>query len=93
VGKASAADLQAALGRAYAEEPFVRVLAADRVLVRDVAHTNRAHVGVALDARAGVAVATSAIDNLVKGAAGQALQALNAAMGWPEPTGLDLLGG
>jgi N-acetyl-gamma-glutamyl-phosphate reductase len=38
-------------------------------------------------------VAVSAIDNLVKGAAGQAVQALNAAMGWPEPVGLDLLGG
>jgi N-acetyl-gamma-glutamyl-phosphate reductase len=92
-GKASAADLQAALVRTYANEPFVRVVAADRVLPKDVAHTNRAHVGVALDARAGVAVATSAIDNLVKGAAGQALQALNAALGWPETTGLDLVGG
>jgi N-acetyl-gamma-glutamyl-phosphate reductase len=48
---------------------------------------------VAVDARAGVAVAVSAIDNLVKGAAGQAVQALNAALGWPEATGLDLLGG
>ena len=93
VGKAAAADLQSALRNAYANEPFVRVVAADRVLPKDVAHTNRAHVGVALDARTGVAVATSAIDNLVKGAAGQALQALNAALGWPETTGLDLVGG
>jgi N-acetyl-gamma-glutamyl-phosphate reductase len=93
VGKASAADLAAALEKAYANEPFVRVLAADRVLPKDVARTNRAHVGVSLDARAGMAVATSAIDNLVKGAAGQALQALNAALGWPETTGLDLVGG
>jgi N-acetyl-gamma-glutamyl-phosphate reductase len=63
------------------------------VQVRDVAHTNRAHVGVALDARAGVALAVGAIDNLVKGAAGQAVQAMNAALGWPETAGLDLLGG
>ena len=48
---------------------------------------------MALDGRAGVAVVVSAIDNLVKGAAGQAVQAMNAAMGWPEPTGLDLAGG
>jgi N-acetyl-gamma-glutamyl-phosphate reductase len=93
VGKAAVADLRAALEKAYAGEPFVRVMAPDRVLAKDVAHTNRAHLGVALDPRAGVAVVTSAIDNLVKGAAGQALQALNAAAGWPETDGLDLLGG
>jgi N-acetyl-gamma-glutamyl-phosphate reductase len=88
-----AADLGAALATAYAGEPFVRAMAADRVLVKDVVRTNRCHLGVALDARAGAAVVVSAIDNLVKGAAGQAVQAMNAAMGWPEPTGLDLLGG
>jgi N-acetyl-gamma-glutamyl-phosphate reductase len=48
---------------------------------------------VAVDARARLVVAVSAIDNLVKGAAGQAVQALNAAMGWDETEGLDLLGG
>ena len=91
--EASAGDLEAALRKAYEGEPFVRVLAPERVTVKDVVHTNRCHVGVALDARAGVAVAVSVIDNLVKGAAGQAVQALNAAMGWPETAGLDLLGG
>ena len=90
---ASAEQLSAALTAAYAGEPFVKVMAADKVQVKDVARSNRAHVGVALDARAGVAVAVSAIDNLVKGAAGQAVQAMNAALGWPETTGLDLLGG
>jgi N-acetyl-gamma-glutamyl-phosphate reductase len=92
-GPATLEALQGALTAAYAGEPFVRVMAADRVTVKDVARTNRCHVGVAIDARAGVAVATSAIDNLVKGAAGQAVQALNAALGWPEAEGLDLLGG
>ena len=87
------AGLAKALEAAYAGEPFVRVLAPDRVMVKDVVHTNRCHVGLSVDARAGVVVAVSAIDNLVKGAAGQAVQALNAAMGWPETTGLDLLGG
>jgi N-acetyl-gamma-glutamyl-phosphate reductase len=62
-------------------------------MLKDVVHTNRCHLGVAVDARAGAVVAVSAIDNLVKGAAGQAVQALNAAMGWPETLGLDLLGG
>jgi N-acetyl-gamma-glutamyl-phosphate reductase len=82
-----------ALRAAYSAEPFVRVLAPDRVMVKDVLHTNRCHVGLAVDERAGVAVAVSAIDNLVKGAAGQAIQAANAALGWPETTGLDLVGG
>jgi N-acetyl-gamma-glutamyl-phosphate reductase len=77
----------------YANEPFVRVLPAAKVAVKDVARTNRVHLGVEVDARAGAAVAVSAIDNLVKGAAGQAVQALNAAMGWDEALGLDLLGG
>ncbi len=88
-----AADLTSALEAAYAAEPFVKVRAADKVMVKDVLHTNRCHVGLAVDARAGVVVAVSAIDNLVKGAAGQAVQATNAAMGWPETTGLDLVGG
>jgi N-acetyl-gamma-glutamyl-phosphate reductase len=90
---ASEAALQGALAEAYRGEPFVRALAPDKVLVKDVVRTNRCHVGVALDARAGLAVAVSAIDNLLKGAAGQAIQALNAASGWPETDGLDLLGG
>lgn len=89
----SPGDLPAAVRAAYRDEPFVRVLAPDRVMVKDVLHTNRCHLGVAVDARAGVVVAVSAIDNLVKGAAGQAVQAMNAALGWPETAGLDLVGG
>jgi N-acetyl-gamma-glutamyl-phosphate reductase len=90
---AEAAAVAAALESAYRGEPFVRVLAPDRVAVKDVARTNRCHVGVAVDARAGAAVVVSAIDNLVKGAAGQAVQAANAALGLDEGLGLDLLGG
>ncbi len=90
---AGAKDLEAALRAAYGEEPFVRPVAPERVTVKDVVRTNRALVGAALDARVGAIVAVSAIDNLVKGAAGQAVQALDAAMGWPEAEGLDLLGG
>lgn len=92
-GGAAPGDLAEAVKGAYAGEPFVRVVAPDRVMVKDVVHTNRCHLGVAVDRRAGVVVAVSAIDNLVKGAAGQALQATNAMMGWPETTGLDLAGG
>ncbi len=90
---APAADLAEVARAAYRDEPFVRVLPPEQVMVKDVVHTNRCHLGVAVDARAGVVVAVSALDNLVKGAAGQAVQAMNAAMGWPETAGLDLLGG
>mgnify|MGYP006268529305 CR=1 FL=1 len=90
---ASARDLQAAYRQAYGGEPFVRVLPPEQVTVKDVARTNRCHLGVAVDARAGQAVAVSAIDNLVKGAAGQALQAMNAALSFGEAEGLDLAGG
>jgi N-acetyl-gamma-glutamyl-phosphate reductase len=90
---AGQAEAQAAFEAAYRAEPFVRVLAPERVAVKDVARTNRCHLGVAVDARAGLAVVVSAIDNLVKGAAGQAVQAANVAMGWDEALGLDLVGG
>lgn len=93
VEKVSQKDLASALERAYASEPFVEIRAADKVTVKDVAHTNRCLIGATLDARTGIAVVTSAIDNLVKGAAGSAVQAMNAAAGFPETTGLDLLGG
>ncbi len=92
-GKPKSSDLHDAIATAYADEPFVKLRPADKVMVKDVVHTNRCHVGVAMDARSGVAVVSSAIDNLVKGAAGQAVQAMNAAIGLPETTGLDLFGG
>ena len=70
-------------------EPFVTVLPEgtlpDTSFVRG---SNRAHVAVAHDRRAGLVVAMSAIDNLVKGASGQAVQCLNLMMGWPETTAL-----
>ncbi|HEU4385455.1 MAG TPA: N-acetyl-gamma-glutamyl-phosphate reductase [Anaeromyxobacteraceae bacterium] len=90
---ASAKDLQATYQQAYGGEPFVRVLPPEQVTVKDVVRTNRCHLGVAVDARAGQAVAVSAIDNLVKGAAGQAVQAMNAALSFVEAEGLDLIGG
>ncbi|HUK65190.1 MAG TPA: N-acetyl-gamma-glutamyl-phosphate reductase [Anaeromyxobacteraceae bacterium] len=93
VGGVDFAALERVYLDAYRDEPFVKVLPAGEVAVKDVVRTNLAHLGVALDARAGAAVAVAALDNLVKGAAGQAVQALNAAMGWAETEGLDLLGG
>lgn len=90
---ATAAVLQAAIEDAYRDEPFVTALAAGRI--PDTAHvrgSNRAHVAVALDERAGRVLAMSAIDNLVKGASGQAIQCMNLALGWDETLGLDHVG-
>ena len=90
---ATEGGLREAYDAAYRTEPFVRVARAEQVTVKDVVRTNRCHLGATLDPRTGLVVAVSAIDNLVKGAAGQAVQALNATQGWDETLGLDLLGG
>jgi N-acetyl-gamma-glutamyl-phosphate reductase len=73
---------------AYAGSPFVRVLDADRVpSVAGVAGTNDAELRA--DVRGSVVRAIVAIDNLGKGAAGQAVQNLNLMLGYPEESGLD----
>ncbi len=77
---------------AYADEPFVDVLRPGAwPATRAVATTNRVQVAAALDRRTGRVVAAAAIDNLVKGAAGQAVQCANLALGLPETAGLDLV--
>lgn len=79
-----------ALIEAYRDEPFVDVLPPHAV--PDTAHvrgSNRAHVTAVYDARSHRVLAMAAIDNLVKGAAGQAVQCLNVARGWPETLGLE----
>lgn len=81
------ASLLACLREAYASAPFVRVVDAGRVAIKAVAGTNLAFVG--LEANADVVVSIGAIDNLVKGAAGQAVQNMNLALGLPETQGLD----
>jgi N-acetyl-gamma-glutamyl-phosphate reductase len=89
-GGASAADLHAGLARAYAAEPFVRVLPL-RMLpaTRHVRGTNLCLIGVHESRVAGGAILVSALDNLVKGASGQALQNLNLMLGLDEGQGLD----
>jgi N-acetyl-gamma-glutamyl-phosphate/LysW-gamma-L-alpha-aminoadipyl-6-phosphate reductase len=54
--------------------------------------SNFCDVGFALDAEAGQLVAVGALDNLVKGGAGNAVQCLNIRMGWPEQLGLSFAG-
>jgi N-acetyl-gamma-glutamyl-phosphate reductase len=76
---------------AYAAEPFVVVSDAPPT-TKATLGANRAHVTVRFDERTGSVLALSAIDNLVKGASGQALQALNVVLDLPETTGLSTLG-
>ena len=86
--RASAADLSGALRRFYAESPFVRVVDAPPRLSA-VALTNDCLLSVHA-AAPGRAVVFSALDNLLKGAAGQAVQNLNLAMGFEETAGLEV---
>jgi N-acetyl-gamma-glutamyl-phosphate reductase len=77
------------LASAYADEPFVRVLPpGETPRLQSVKGTNYCDVGVTVDEHTGGVVALSAIDNLVKGSGGQAVQCLNLMKGWPETTGL-----
>jgi N-acetyl-gamma-glutamyl-phosphate reductase len=71
----------------YREAPFVRIVSARPPRLADVVLSNDCHISVHAGAP-GRVVVFSALDNLVKGAAGQAIQNLNIAMGWPEAGGL-----
>ncbi len=73
--------------KAYAGEPFVRIVDGSPN-VKWVRGTNRCDIGVACDGK--TAVVTAAIDNLMKGAASQAVQAFNARFGFDERTALDM---
>src|SRR5581483_10095490 len=83
----SDATVQAAYEQAYADAPFVRLAGAALPEIKHVAHTNFCDVGWRVDA-SGRAVLVSVIDNLVKGAAGQAVQNMNVMLGLDERTGL-----
>lgn len=87
----TAAEAVEAYRDRYAGEPFVTVHGEGRMpSTGEVAGTNRAHIGVALDAASGTLVVACAIDNLVKGSGGQAVQCANIALGLAETAGLDL---
>jgi N-acetyl-gamma-glutamyl-phosphate reductase len=74
----------------YANQPFVHVLPFGQMpQTRHVRGSNMTFLGVAKDRIAGRAIIGSALDNLVKGASGQAVQNMNVMMGYPETTGLE----
>ena len=89
-GEARAADLRMALARAYADSPFVHMVEEGVIpATQHVRGSNFCHIGVFADRIEGRAIVVSAIDNLVKGSAGQALQNFNLMHGLDETTGLE----
>jgi N-acetyl-gamma-glutamyl-phosphate reductase len=91
-GKTSTANLRKALTSAYAGSPFVRIVEEGVIpATQHVRGSNFCHIGIFADRIQGRAILVSAIDNLVKGSAGQALQNFNLMYGFDETTGLEQL--
>jgi N-acetyl-gamma-glutamyl-phosphate reductase len=91
-GKSTAADLRSALSTAYETSPFVRTVEEGVIpATQHVRGSNYCHIGVFADRLPGRAIVVSAIDNLVKGSAGQALQNFNVMYGFEETLGLEQL--
>jgi N-acetyl-gamma-glutamyl-phosphate reductase len=82
-------DLLAVYEEAYANEPFVRLYAPGKIPdLRSVQHTNFCDIGFVFDVASQRVTIVVAIDNLVKGAAGQAVQNMNLVLGYPETEAL-----
>jgi N-acetyl-gamma-glutamyl-phosphate reductase len=83
-------ELHEILLKFYAKEPFVHVLPfGETPHTRHVRGSNMTMIGVAADRIPGRAIIVSALDNLVKGASGQAIQNMNLVLGYPETMGID----
>jgi len=74
-------------GQSYGSQPFVRLTGPALPEIKHVAHTNFCDIGWRVDA-SGRAVVVSVIDNLLKGASGQAVQNMNVMLGLDQATGL-----
>jgi N-acetyl-gamma-glutamyl-phosphate/LysW-gamma-L-alpha-aminoadipyl-6-phosphate reductase len=90
-------DLWIVYRRAYGDEPFVRIVKERQGVYRYpepkiLAGSNYCDVGFELDEHTGRVVTLAAIDNLVKGAAGSAVQSMNLMLGLPETAGLTFPG-
>jgi N-acetyl-gamma-glutamyl-phosphate/LysW-gamma-L-alpha-aminoadipyl-6-phosphate reductase len=93
----TARDIWSIYRERYAEEPFIRLVSERTGAYRlpepkILAGTNFCDIGFEIDEVTGRIVVVAAIDNLVRGAAGQAVHALNVMMGWDETAGLGFLG-
>ncbi|MEO8816549.1 MAG: N-acetyl-gamma-glutamyl-phosphate reductase [Mycobacterium sp.] len=86
-------QLRAAYEKAYRAEPFVHLLPEGKLpRTGSVIGSNAAHLAIAVDEDAATFIAIAAIDNLVKGTGGAAVQSMNLALGWPETDGLSVVG-
>jgi N-acetyl-gamma-glutamyl-phosphate reductase len=86
-------QLRAAYEKAYDAEPFVHLLPEGQLpKTGAVIGSNAAQLAVAVDDDAETFIAIAAIDNLVKGTGGAAVQSMNLALGWPETEGLSIVG-
>lgn len=84
--------LRAAYTQVYSEEPFVRLLPkGSAAAIRNVTHSNICDISIHVDERTGTAIFCSAIDNMIKGSAGQAIQCMNIMLSISETTGLELI--
>jgi N-acetyl-gamma-glutamyl-phosphate reductase len=83
------AAIAAALHAAYDDSPFVRLTGGDLPEIKHVAHSNFCDIGWKVNDATRQLVVVASIDNLVKGAAGQAVQTFNVAFGFDEATGLN----
>jgi|DewCreStandDraft_5_1066085.scaffolds.fasta_scaffold00272_37 N-acetyl-gamma-glutamyl-phosphate reductase len=84
----SEGELVGSYAEAYAGEPFVRVLSGELPQTKATLGSNFCDVAIRVDREARVAIAMAALDNLVKGASGQAVQNMNLMLGFPEDLGL-----
>jgi N-acetyl-gamma-glutamyl-phosphate reductase len=91
--RAPLSQLRAAYEKAYDAEPFIYLMPEGQLpRTGAVTGSNAAHIAVAVDEAAETFVAIAAIDNLVKGTGGAAVQSMNLALGWPETEGLSVIG-
>ena len=87
-GSVTTEEATSILSEAYTGEPFVRVLADVLPQTKATSGSNFCDVAVRVDTHSGTLIAMAALDNLVKGASGQAVQNMNVMMGLPEDLGL-----
>ncbi|HTY12582.1 MAG TPA: N-acetyl-gamma-glutamyl-phosphate reductase [Candidatus Omnitrophota bacterium] len=73
----------------YKDAAFVRIMESGEPCTKDVSGTNYCRIGLSVNEATSTVIVMSTIDNLIKGAAGQALQNMNLMCGYPEKTGLD----
>jgi len=90
--KVKADDVVNVFEEYYREEPFIRLYPKGKIPnTKDVRGSNYCDIGIVVDEYDGRGVIVTAIDNLVKGASGEAVQNMNVMLGYPETMGLEVI--